>query len=181
MTEIFNWKKFRYFSKDPQTLLTEVKEQPHRGVIPIDVLYGTQALTEYSNKKRRQVEINYHNHGKALLEQFPIITTAIPCADCNDLDLFTSIFPDVKYSVVLLDGHHRVRYGPLFGIRHFPAIILSPLQTTIVYGKTDVFETIGIINDWVNNSLRSFSQKNSSLSIPNFVSFKKEGLNLSLV
>lgn len=177
MVEKTNWRKFRYFSKDPNTLLKEIKQELYVSMLHVYFLFGSQTLNEYSQKKRKKVEANYRQFGGDLLDDFPIIVTALPC-DLNNSLLYEDIFEGVEYMLVLLDGHHRVRYGPKYGIRDFPSVILTPSQTALAYGRNNIQEMLYLINGWVDSTLTSFIRREPNLSLPKSAFFSKDGIRL---
>lgn len=102
----------RYFADDPQIAYKEILEKDQyvaSGYFIRPFLNSIQAPQEYSNKKRKQIESLFRDKGLQALQEHPLLLCALPLSSKYPLD---AIEPNVEYRVVILDGHHRVRYLP---------------------------------------------------------------------
>jgi len=83
-------------------------------IIPINFMAGRQPTFEYASKKINTIANEYQTHGPTYLREYPIWLCALPI--------------QAGFQLVIYDGHHRVRYGPKYGITHFPSIVFTPEQ-----------------------------------------------------
>lgn len=96
--------------------LKELLAQGEPYIVPIQFLHGRQEKGEFSRRKRLLAERELATKGIRFLLEDPIVTCAIP----NNGDI----------QIVIIDGHHRTRYAPEFGIREIPSLIFTPHQLT---------------------------------------------------
>lgn len=90
---------------------SEVGERGIYTAINRGYLFGTQLPAIYSGSKRKRVERLLSEQGVRFLQENPIITCAVPLIDHT--------------AILILDGHHRVRYSGKFNITYIPSILLS--------------------------------------------------------
>lgn len=96
--------------------------------LPRSVFHGTQPMEDYNQATRRYIEKQLQIHGKAYLQENPIIVIALPTL-INGED-------GTKESIILAigDGHHRFRYsGGKKEFEYVPSIIFTPLQYAALY------------------------------------------------
>lgn len=79
--------------------------------IPTFFLHGRQEKSEYSGKKRRQVEYALKTEGVDFLLKNPVIVCAIQLGG--------------QLLLTIIDGHHRNRYAGLYGIKDIPCIVVD--------------------------------------------------------
>ncbi len=96
--------------------LKELLSQGEPYIVPIQFLHGRQEKEEFSHRKRLLAERELATKGIRFLLEDPIVTCAIP----NNGDM----------QIIIIDGHHRTRYAPEFGIRQIPSLIFTPDQLT---------------------------------------------------
>jgi len=166
-----DWQKFRYFSRDPRALIEKIEGPVLIADVPRHCFFGTQPLSEYSKKKREGIEELFREKGLEFLKQNPVIACALPLKrNTPNLDFYQN--PAGVYQLALLDGHHRVRYAPLYGINVIPTVILSLSQTAKMYNKNDPLEMAFILDRWIEDTMASFSRVIRDFRIPNFVTFQ---------
>jgi hypothetical protein len=141
---------------DGINLAEKINGMGEKLIIPRHYLFGTQEVTEYSQLKRKQVVQDLEIKGIDYLLENPIIVMA-----CE--------FPK-GMQLVVIDGHHRVRYAPQFHILDIPSLVVNPETLTSVInnekGKDlnpDVF--CHQMQQNAADALKSFADK-----IPNFKS-----------
>lgn len=94
-----------------------------RMIIPNAYLFPRQSAGEYGQRKRQQIEAEFKRNPHYLADN-PIIATALEYENST--------------IVVIIDGHHRVRYGPKYGIREIPSIVLSMEELVYVLNMGEV-------------------------------------------
>lgn len=144
----------------PDNIFTE--EVLHEGVrlmIPRGYIFGTQEKGEYDSSKNRSINKTklakkaLKEGGINYLKENPVILCTLPGENALQL--------------ALVDGHHRTRYAPRYGIRTIPSIILTAEQTAPIL--TEVFEPKpkvpftskeieGILSCWIAETLNSFKE-----------------------
>lgn len=92
-------------------LKKEIGSSGLRLIIPKVFLHGRQNKEEYSNKKRKQVEVALNKDGINFLLENPIIVCAISVKN--------------QLLLTIIDGHHRSRYASLYGISDIPCIVCT--------------------------------------------------------
>ncbi|HZJ18703.1 MAG TPA: hypothetical protein VFD45_03755 [Patescibacteria group bacterium] len=92
-----------------------------RFVISRSYLFGTQELSEYSQAKRRQVLAEFEIDGRDYMLKNPVIVLSNSFA--NGIQL------------IIIDGHHRVRYAPKFEITDIPCLIIDAETLTSVINE----------------------------------------------
>lgn len=104
--------------------LALMERLPHgqRLIIPRGLLWGRQREDEYSRKKRKLAEQEYREKGINFLYENPVIVVMLPMGK-NGLQL------------VIIDGHHRVRYAPGFDIHDIPCLVFTPRQLVRVFNE----------------------------------------------
>lgn len=126
-----------YFDIDPQ--LFKEKKTSQLMLVNIGNLNGIQPPDEYSeakNKKIKELYKIYQELGNPmqLTRDFPIICCAVPNLEVADpmfIQSLSEIIPDAEYNLAIIDGHHRVRYGPKYGVRDFYCSVYSLSQTLL--------------------------------------------------
>ncbi len=127
-----------YFDIDPQ-LFGEKHKVSELLVVNIGYLNGIQPPVEYTEEKRKKIEELYRIYIEMgdinlLTRDFPVISCAVPNLNVTDslFDLaLMELIPDIDYNLAIIDGHHRVRYGPKYGIRDFYCSVYSLTQTLL--------------------------------------------------
>ena len=94
--------------------LKEILSQGVKMLIPRQYLHGRQDSNSYGKRKRELVEGHLFQKGVEFLINEPIIACALSARD--------------GLQMVVVDGHHRVRYSSAFGIKNIPSVIYSPQQ-----------------------------------------------------
>lgn len=106
-----------------------------RIVVPARYLQGTQDYSEYSPTKTSRIDKILEKYGSEYIDQHPLITCA----------LFHKNFCDIA----IIDGHHRKRRGPLYGINEFSSLVVPPsalmylindLQGSVVISEDEIVE-----------------------------------------
>jgi hypothetical protein len=168
------WQHFQYFSKEPHRLIEKIRGEVLLGELPKVCFAGTQKLSEYSRKKERRVKRLFKKEGKKTLDNWPVISCALPIIDKKGMfipDFFDN--PAGTYQLVLLDGHHRVRYAPIFDIYNIPTVILTLSQTAEAYKVETLDRMATILETWMQESLGSFSKKMPNLLLPQPITFSR--------
>jgi len=167
-----NWQHFQYFSKDPSKIVERVSGEITVAQVPHNFFLGVQRVDEYSRKKEEGVRKLFKEKGSEFLKQWPVVTCALPLTHCSpELDFYDN--PSADYNIVLLDGHHRVRYAPIFGIDVVPAIILTLTQTANAY-KIDSLATMAqTLATWTEDATYTFSKRKSNLGFSYPIYFKQ--------
>lgn len=127
-----------YFDIDPQ-LFKERQKKTRLTIVNIANLNGIQPLSEYSVSKGEKIEElykSYANMGNVaqLTRDFPVTCCAVPSMVVSDPDFelaLTELTQDAGYYLAIIDGHHRVRYGPKFGVTDFYCSVFSLSQTLL--------------------------------------------------
>jgi len=83
-------------------------------------LYGTQTINEYDHTRLQRVKRNVKINPNFYIDN-PIILCLLP--DNNET------------TVVIIDGHHRVRSAPKFDIVHIPALIYTLEAISQIKGR----------------------------------------------
>jgi hypothetical protein len=162
--------QFRYFSKDPNKIIGEIKGEILFVDVPHYCFFGTQPITEYSQKKETLVKRLLSTNGKDFLTRCPVISTALPVNINSPNDFYDN--PHDVYQLVLLDGHHRVRFAPKYGILSIPTTILSLSQTAEAYKIHSISKMNDILNRWTNETLASFSKKMINFNSQRLITFE---------
>ena len=82
-----------------------------RVILPIEILLGVQKPNEYIGSKTARVLKSYKAYGAtAVLNKYPPII-------CEVSNNGTSSF-------FIVDGHHRIRLAPKFGIKSIPCLVI---------------------------------------------------------
>lgn len=102
-------------------LKEEIGEMGIRLLVPGGYLFGRQKPEEYSNRKRKQIERIYKDRGPDYLRENPVIVC--------------SLFQGNNLYLVIVDGHHRVRYAPLHNIGEIPCLISTPQHLAGILNK----------------------------------------------
>lgn len=169
MTEIKN--KISYFSVDPIQFKEGLVHWQAKW-INIAFLNGIQLPDEYSNKKRRLIENLYGEYQQIsapnnLTLDFPIICCAIPCATPDDITFnigSASLVQDMDYYLAILDGHHRVRYGPKFGVKEFYCAIYPLSQSLLQMKKLNRIDSSTNLGEYYNDLIHNISTVLASFS-----------------
>ena len=127
-----------YFDIDPQ-LFHEKKKKSQLLLINIANLNGIQPPEEYSESKNKKIEELYRayqtmGNPAQLTRDFPIICCAVPNLEVTNPmfeQSLAEIIPDTEYNMAIIDGHHRVRYGPKYGVCDFYCSVNSLSQTLL--------------------------------------------------
>lgn len=129
-------------------------------IVPRTYLFGTQELSEYSQAKRKQVIREFEQHGEKYMQENPVIVLGHTF--------------EKGIQLIIIDGHHRVRYAPKFGIVNIPCLIVDSKTLTAVINKTkdtnidpEEFSLKTLQN--VANALNSFDQRIVNYKSPQFV------------
>jgi hypothetical protein len=170
------WRQFGYFSKDPNKSIEKIKGEILFVDAPHYCFFGTQPNTEYSRKKEVLIKRLLSTNGRDFLTRHPVIATAVPINIDSPTDFYENPFD--AYRLVLLDGHHRVRFAPKYGILSVPTAILSLSQTAQAYKIDSVSKMNEILNHWTNETLASFSKKMVNFSSPRLITFEKNSQGL---
>lgn len=112
--------------------------------IPLYYLHGRQPAEEYDRKKTLAIKKDLERYGLSYLRRYPILTCGIPTI--NGLQ------------IVIIDGHHRARYSPKYGIYAVPSLIFDSAQMAKAYkiGTADFEQRL---QEEVSETIRSFSQR----------------------
>ncbi len=130
-----------YFDIDPQ-LFEEKQKKNQLLIINIAHLNGIQPPDEYSEAKNKKIEELYKayqamGNSTQLTRDFPIICCAVPnlkVADPMFEQVLLELIPDTEYNLAIIDGHHRVRYGPKYGVDNFYCLVY-PLSQILLHMK----------------------------------------------
>ncbi len=98
-----------------------------RVMVPIKILSGTQNGEAYSQSRRRYVENQMRTNGVQFLQENPIQACFIPSDGDQNGNQFGRL--------AILEGHHRARYAPKYGISKVPTAIFTLEQTARVLNK----------------------------------------------
>ncbi|PIY94665.1 MAG: hypothetical protein COY68_02190 [Candidatus Levybacteria bacterium CG_4_10_14_0_8_um_filter_35_23] len=96
---------------DGINLAEKINGLGERLIIPRHFLFGIQEPTEYSQLKRKQIIEDLRTKGINYLLENPVIVLA--CEFKKGLQL------------TIVDGHHRVRYSPIFHIFDIPCLVTN--------------------------------------------------------
>ncbi len=129
-----------------------------RLIVPSLYLHGRQTPSEYRSASTKHVDEELSKHGFHFLLTNPINLCIMPCEN--------GLIP------VILDGHHRVRRAPKFGITNIPAFIYSLEETAqFLHMKTsDVSEEF---SHQIIVAISEFSRKYTHYEAPKIISFAK--------
>lgn len=166
------WKHFKYFSKDPQKIVEKVIGDIIIAQVPRACFVGAQRIDEYSRKKEQRVKKLFEVEGENFLKKWPVVTCALPLTHgSSEMDFYNN--PDASYSLVLLDGHHRVRFAPIYGIDEIPTIILSLTQTANAY-KVDTLDKMAeTLLFWTQDAMSTFFKRQPNLGYSHPVGFER--------
>lgn len=161
-------------SVDSQRMIEVVGEPQLRVTLPHCCLYGIQPAEEYERWKEKRAKKLLKEKGTALFEEFPIACCAIPVDESlvnQDIQL------GVPYFIVIFDGHHRVRYAPIFKIRDYPSMVFSVGQAAIAMemDNPDPYDCCNRLINGMTETLNSFSRRIPHLMIPPNVAFEMNG------
>lgn len=188
MTETKN-KLNVYFSVNPAEFSQVAGEPLLVAEIPINWLLGIQPINEYSEGKRRKTLQLYDQEGVGVLKRFPIYCCALPNNPSND-DSLRMLLPETPYMLIILDGHHRVRFGSLRNILIFNTNIYSVEQAfngfrklgknpTHIKNLNSIPDFIRDLNSSINTTLDSFIRRGFT-QLPISVIFNQEEISSSI-
>jgi len=173
--------RWNYEFRDPSAVI----EQAFNHAVPTvpvhkHCLWGIQTTKEYERIKRKRLEADFAKLTDEqiiqILEDHPVHAVAIPM---NPLDMEKWDELDLlqKYSLTVLDGHHRIRFSPET-IKEIPTMIFTVQQAFEVYRK----RYKGSVQDFVaqivgerDEALQSFTKIKESL-LPSYVRITPSGL-----
>ena len=108
--------------------LEELAQQKPLVWAPVSHLWGRQTPGEYSHQTERFIKTMYaSSYGFDWLLQHPIWLYA-----CTDY-----VF-DHNNKLIIIDGHHRARYAPKYGITDMPAIVFFEPELVAITGHDDI-------------------------------------------
>jgi hypothetical protein len=145
---------------DGINLAEKIGIKGYRLLIPRAYLFGTQELTEYSQAKRKQILAEFEKDQDQYMHNNPVIVLANSFE--NGIQL------------IIIDGHHRVRYAPKFGINNIPCLIVDPKTLISIINSEkgtsmSTEEFTSRIEQNVADALNSFDQKIVNYKSPQFV------------
>ncbi len=142
-------------------------------------LFGLQERHEFSASEEKRVKRGYASFGPAYLETNPIIVCAFPSGISHTYEP-EEIESGKQYSLLIVDGHHRVRFGPTRAVREFPAYILPVAQTLKLYEHVGSRESIESLQGAANAAIDSFSRVMPYYRGPRETTFDDEDLGRRL-
>ncbi|PIP74598.1 MAG: hypothetical protein CO028_03935 [Candidatus Levybacteria bacterium CG_4_9_14_0_2_um_filter_35_21] len=145
---------------DGINLAEKINGQGQKLIIPRRFLFGTQELTEYSQLKRKQIIEDLEIKGLNYLLENPVIVLA--CEFDKGIEL------------AIVDGHHRVRYAPIFHIFDIPCLITDANILSSIINKEkgkhlDPGEFCMQIQQNAANTLKSFADRITDFKSPDFL------------
>jgi len=160
-----------YFDIDPQ-LFDERKRKNQLVVVNIANLNGIQPPDEYSeakNKKIKELYKIYQEMGnpQQLTIDFPIICCAVPNLGVEDImfgQALSELIPDTEYNLAIIDGHHRVRYGPKYNVSDFYCSVYSLSQTLLNMKKLKKLDCQVIPEEYYKMLLKGMSSTISAFA-----------------
>lgn len=141
-------------------LAERIGSSGQRLIIPRTFLFGTQELSEYSNAKREQVLAEFKRHGKTYMRKNPVIVLHSNFENGTQL--------------IIVDGHHRVRYAPKYRITDIPCLVVSAETLTAIINEeknTNITpaQFSAEMQQNAANALNSFDKRITDYRSPQFV------------
>jgi hypothetical protein len=106
---------------DGINLAEKINGRGQKLVIPDHFLFGTQEPAEYSQAKRKTVREDLRLDGIDFLRKNPVIVL---------MNVFNK-----GIQLTIVDGHHRTRFAPQFGIHDIPCLVVDPQTLVDVINK----------------------------------------------
>lgn len=119
-------------------------DQKIRVTVPQRVVFGIQPREEYRNGSTKRVKSELSRAGIEFLQANPVFIVA----------LWSS---NEKLRLVLVDGHHRARYAPRYGIRDLPCEVsfVESLEAVAKYAPNTLAP---VLLGWMDDTLASFGR-----------------------
>lgn len=93
-----------------------------RMIIPQRYLFSRQGHDEYGQSKRKKVELEFKRNPN-YMEDNPVIVSILQYENST--------------VIAIIDGHHRVRYAPKYGIKDIPCVVLSIEELVYTLNKSE--------------------------------------------
>lgn len=121
------------------------QDEKIRVTVPQRVVFGIQPREEYRNGSSKRVKAELNQHGREFLERNPVFVVAV----WSSLDLLR---------LILVDGHHRARYAPRYGIRELPCEVslVESLEAVTNYAPASLAPAL---LSWVEDTMASFGRQ----------------------
>ncbi len=173
--------RWNYAYLDPNFRAESLSTPVVRSMVHKRFFWGIQTTAEYETSKRKRVQKDFASKSPEelleLLSQYPLHTVALPM-DLWNPDLWGHLEPGGRYSLTLLDGHHRVRYTPK-QLKELPTMIFTVEQAYEAYRKRykgSVSDFVRQIASEMDEALHSFTKINEAF-LPAYANLYQEAGN----
>lgn len=93
-----------------------------RMIIPQRYLFPRQGHDEYGQSKRKKVELEFRRNPH-YMDENPVIVSVLQYKNST--------------VIAIIDGHHRVRYAPKYGVKDIPCVVLDIEELVYTLNKSE--------------------------------------------